>query len=324
MKAVHKKLWAMRWSPIQPMVTESLISPRYAVAAPHENGKHIIEVLIEERCTKLRKSIFWPLLRAGLYPLLNKGAAVRMANEVANLSAQGAMDYVSNLLSMQPNVTTLENIPEKGPILVAPTHPTGIADGVAIWQALRERRPDMIFFANRDAVRAAPQLADVIIPVEWLEEKRSRTRSRETLLATKQAFKEERCVILFPSGRLAYMDENKVLTEREWQPTVSILARKYNVPIVPTHMRARNSWLYYWFWKLNEELRDITLFHELLNKKGKTFDITFGDIIPPEDLQGDPAEVTATLQEHAVTNVPNGAPFKSPISTASKTETTLA
>ena len=292
------------------MVTQPITYPRFAALAPHENGKHIIEVLIEERCTKLRTSPLWPLMRTLLYPLLNKRAAVSMANDVANLSAHGVMDHLSALLSMQPQVANLENVPEEGPVLVAPTHPTGIADGVAIWQALRERRPDMIFFANRDAVRAAPQLADVIIPVEWVEEKRSRTRSRETLMATKQAFKEGRCVVLFPSGRLAFMDDNKTLTEQEWQPTIAILARKYNTPIVPTHMRARNSWLYYWFWRLNEELRDITLFHELLNKKGKPFEITFGDIIPPTDLQGDAAAVTAALQSHAVKNVPIGVPFQ--------------
>ena len=41
--------------------------------------------------------------------------------------------------------------------------------------------------------------------------------------------------------------------------------------IIPTKIVMRNSWLYYLFWRINTELRDITLFHELLNKKRKPY-----------------------------------------------------
>lgn len=285
-------------------MSNALTSSAARVAAPHEDGKHIIEVLIEERCENLRQSPFWPLYRTVLYPLLKKGRAVKMADEVAPLSAIGVMDHVMDLLALDIQMTGLEHVPEKGRVLIAPTHPTGIADGIAMWNALRARRPDMIFFANRDAIRAAPQLEEVLIPVEWVEEKRTRQRSRETLVATKEAFNDERCVILFPSGRLAYMDDNKVLTEQEWLTSVAIFARKYDAPIIPVNMKARNSWLYYWFWRLNEELRDITLFHELLNKKNKRYDLIFGAPIPASALAGDPADVTKALQDHAVHGLP--------------------
>jgi len=227
-----------------------------------------------------------------------------MANQVAPLSAHGVMDHVTELLALDIQVTGLEHVPSAGRVLIAPTHPTGIADGIAMWDILRQKREDMIFFANRDAIRAAPQLDEVLIPVEWVEEKRTRQRSRETLVATKNAFNDERCVILFPSGRLAYMDENKVLTEQEWLTSVAIFARKYEASIIPVNMKARNSWLYYWFWNLNEELRDITLFHELLNKKHKRYDLIFGKPISVEDLAGDPAEVTKALKDHTVNGLP--------------------
>lgn len=279
------------------------------VRAPHENGKHIVEVLIEERCENLRRSRFWPLYRTILYPLLKKGEAVRMADDVAPLTGSGVMDYMSTLLDLEIDLKGLENIPKSGRVIVAPTHPTGIADGVAMWDALRGHRDDMIFFANRDAIRAAPQLDDLLIPVEWVQEKRTRQRSRETLKSTKASFSDERCVILFPSGRLAFMDHNKVLTEQEWLPSVAILARKYDAAVVPVHMKARNSWLYYWFWRLNDELRDITLFHELLNKKRKRYEVTVGEIIPVDQLAGDPTDVAAALRAHAVNNVPEGSPW---------------
>ncbi|MEM9169282.1 MAG: 1-acyl-sn-glycerol-3-phosphate acyltransferase [Pseudomonadota bacterium] len=279
------------------------------VAAPRENGKHIIEVLIEERCVNLRKSPFWPLMRTVLYPVLKKGEAVRMAEAVAPMTGAGVMDHVARVLDLDIQITGLENIPKEGRVLLAPTHPTGIADGVAVWDALRGWRDDMMFFANRDAIRAAPQLDEILIPVEWVMEKRTRERSRETLKVTRAAFKEEKCVILFPSGRLAYMDDDKVLTEQEWQNSVAIFAGKYKAPIIPVNVRARNSWLYYWFWRLNDELRDITLFHELLNKKRKRFEITVGKPIPVDALKGDHDEVAAALRAHALNDVPAGKPW---------------
>jgi putative hemolysin len=142
----------------------------------------------------------------------------------------------------------------------------------------------------------------MIIPVEWVSEKRTILRSRETLVSAIKAFNDEKCVVLFPSGRLAFMDEQRKLTEQEWLPSVAIFARKYDCPIVPAHIEARNSWLYYWFWKLNTELRDITLFHELLNKKGKTYKIIFGAPIEPGALKGDPQLVAAALREHAASH----------------------
>ena len=47
------------------------------------------------------------------------------------------------------------------------------------------------------------------------------------------------------------------------------LARRFSAPIVPLHIRARNSWLFYALSQLSHELRDITLFHELLNKEDR-------------------------------------------------------
>lgn len=270
-------------------------------------GKHMVDILIEERAKKLIGSPFWPLYRAILYPLLKEPKAKKMADAIADLPGRDAMDYVSGILSLDVRTKGVEHIPASGRVIIASIHPTGIADGVAMFDALKGLRPDLCFFANRDAIRVAPRLADVVIPIEWVMEKRTRQRSRETLIEAKRAFLEERCVILFPSGRLAYMDESKSLIEREWLTSVAIFARKYGCAIVPAHVGARNSWLYYWFWKLNTELRDITLFNELLNKRGKRFDITFGPAISPDELDGDPVAVTKALREHAAYSVTAGA-----------------
>lgn len=263
-------------------------------------------------------SRFWPLWRAVLYPLLREPEAVRMADAIAPMSGRDAMEFVSRLLRLSVTTSGAENVPATGRVIVAPIHPTGIADGVAMYDALKRLRPDLVFFANRDAIRVAPRFAEILIPVEWVIAKRTHQRSRETLVAAKAAFAAERCVVLFPSGRLAFMDENKVLTEQEWQPSVVIFARKYDCPVVPVHIAARNSWLYYWFRSLGPELRDITLFNELLNKKCAPFHITFGRPIAPRDLGGEPSAATARLRLHAWKEVPQGIAWRNDQATEGK------
>ncbi|MFN3500393.1 MAG: GNAT family N-acetyltransferase, partial [Pannonibacter indicus] len=50
--------------------------------------------------------------------------------------------------------------------------------------------------------------------------------------------------------------------------------------------------------ELSKELKDITLFHELLNKTGAKYRMTFGQPIAPETLTGDPVQLTEALKQH--------------------------
>jgi putative hemolysin len=262
---------------------------------------HIADQLIAERGEKLVNSRWWPVLRPLLYKILRYKDAVRMADELGPLPGQAAMNYVSELLSLDLDITGLHNIPTDGCFVVAANHPTGIADGVAVYDALRRVRSDIAIFTNRDAVRINPRLADFLIPVEWREELRDRTKMKETLRLSSRAFREERAVVIFPSGRIAFWKDGR-LNERPWQSSAVTLARKQEVPILPCHVEARNSALFYWFANSGFiELRDMTVFHELLNKRGKTFRIRFGPLIANDRIaDGDPMEVTQALQEHVV------------------------
>jgi len=262
---------------------------------------HIVDQLIAERTTHLSRHPLWPLARPLLYRFFHYRQAVVMADQIADLSGWDAMAFISTLLSLKVSAVGEEHIPKKGAFILAPTHPTGIADGIAIFDLMKRLRPDMAIFANRDALRVNPNFRDIIIPVEWRINEKSHAKSRDTLEMTARAFAESKAIVLFPSGRIAYWNEDK-LTERPWQPSVVALARRYEVPVVPVNMTARNSGLFYLLSKYSTELRDMTLFHELLNKKGRSFHMTIGKAIAPAMLNGgEPAEVAARLQHHTVT-----------------------
>lgn len=265
----------------------------------HGKPGHIVDALIAERGEKIVHNPLWPVMRPFLYTLLRYAKAVEFANDIANMPGFQAFDYLSSILQLDINVRHGERIPGKGGFIMVSNHPTGIADGVAVFDLLKNNRPDMMFFANRDAIRVNPRFAEIIIPVEWREEHKTKLKARETLQLTNRAIQEQKATVLFPSGRIAYWGNGR-LNERPWKTSAVGLARKYNLPILPVHMSARNSGLFYWFAKWSTELRDMTVFHELLNKKGDRFDFTVGQLIEPEHLSGEPVEVTAALERHTV------------------------
>ena len=258
---------------------------------------HIVEELIAERATRLmsRPRLF-KLIKPVLYRILAYKDAVYLADMVRNLTGREAFSRVSKHIDPDINVIGLSKLPKVGGCIVIANHPTGLADGLAVFKAIGAHRPDHLYLANADALRVMPKGEDIIIPVEWVKSKRNHAKTRNTLLAVKAAFKAERCVVIFPSGALATLGW-RGLVDRPWQSSAAMLARKYKVPVIPLQIKARNSSLYYLFSILSGELRDITLFHELLNKTGKTFKLTFGDKIAPEDISKNPEQATATIRK---------------------------
>jgi putative hemolysin len=267
-----------------------------APAAPARARTHIVDVLIAERAPRLTGSATWPLVRPLLYAVLGYPAARRMADSIAPLPGQAALDHVSDLLNLQTEALCLDRLPRTGRCIVVCNHPTGIADGVAVYDAIRRVRTDAIFFANADALRVSPGLAETLIPVEWVVEKRTREKTRATLDAARAAFEAERCVVMFPAGRLARVAKDGSLTDPDWAPTAASMARKYGAPVVPIHVEGPYSRLFHLFDRFSRELRDVTLFHELLNKRGKPFRLKVGKPVDPSRLDIDATRATYALK----------------------------
>ncbi len=264
---------------------------------------HIVDQLIEERATRLmRRPALWELIKRWLSPLLLYDSACAMADTLAPMTGPGALDYMRQTLAMDVAVTGLANVPRQGVAVITPNHPAGIADGIAIYDALKHVRDDITFFANRDAIRVCPGLAEVVVPVEWRYEERTHAKTRETLRQARRAFEGGRLIVVFPSGRLARPTPIG-LWERPWQGTAFTLAKKYAAPILPARIQGHNSALYYLFWFCNQELKDMTLFRELLNKRGRSYNIDFGETFQPT---GDPEALAVSLRGFVVRDMRHG------------------
>ena len=272
--------------------------------AVHLARGHIVDQLIYERAPQLVQSSLWPMLRPLLYEILGYRKARRMADAIGAMGGVEAMDYVSSLLQVRVTLDHPERLPTTGKVVIVSNHPTGIADGIAMRDGLLPLRQDLCFFANADAHRVCPGFDDVLIPVEWVEEKRTREKARMTLKRAQEAFEAERAIMIFPAGRLAVRGEDGRLEDPDWMPSAISLARKYDAPVLPIHLTGPYPHLFQFFNRFSRELRDITLFHELLNKRRGQFGITIGGLIAPSDLGHDSALATLAIKAYVERQLP--------------------
>ncbi|MGJ3231921.1 MAG: 1-acyl-sn-glycerol-3-phosphate acyltransferase [Oceanicaulis sp.] len=273
------------------------LSPRDE-PVPAADARALVNAMIEERAPRLReRRRAWRALRGITDPLLGFAKAVELVEAVRDLDAEACFAWGDRFLGLSVTAEDVEHVPAEGPVLLIANHPGGIADGNALWTALKGRRDDLVFFANRDALRICPGLAPRIIPVEWRKGDLARARARETLRAAMEAFNAARCVVIFPAGRMAdWSWRERRLVEPGWASTGVSLARRFNAAIVPTGVVQRMPLAYYALAQVHEELRDITLFHGLLRQRGARYRLRFGAPVDARSLPGDDREAADSLR----------------------------
>ncbi|WP_371153299.1 1-acyl-sn-glycerol-3-phosphate acyltransferase [Jannaschia sp. 2305UL9-9] len=221
--------------------------------------------------------------------------SVEIGTHYIDQDVPAIMADLARRIARRVTATGLDNVPTDGPALVVANHPTGIADGIILHDLLLARRSDAFYYANSDILRVLPQFKDMIVPVEWREEKRSVTKTRETMTQTRKALDDGRLGVIFPSGRLAKR-RGLQLHERPWMASAAMIARKFKLPVIPVHIRSRNSAMFYAFDAIHPTLRDITLFHETLNKDVQPYHVTVGRPIDGSVLPKDAHEGIEVLR----------------------------
>jgi putative hemolysin len=270
---------------------------------------HVIDELLEERTQTLRKvPLLWPAIRRWCLPFFRYPEAVYWADRLAPCDAHTALRLFAEYLSLDVRVTGLQHVPRKGALLIVANHPPGFVDALAIHAALNGIRPDLQSFANRDVMRIVPEMHQLVIPIEWLRHRRTKSAMRETFESTSVAFKEERAIIIFPAGGIA---RGSVLGLREldWLTATVKLIRRHACAVLPVHIHARNSWLYYVSEAIHPELRDLLRFRDVFGKRQQRFDLTIGPVIAPAEITGSPEEAICSLQAYIERDLRNSSPF---------------
>jgi len=156
----------------------------------------------------------------------------------------------------------LENIPAEGPVVLVANHPIGSLDGLALLRAVAAVRPDVKVVANQMLNHIEP-LRSLFVPVDNIGYK----TNRKQIEAMQAQLNAQGALILFPAGEVSRMSM-KGIRDGHWHTGFLRLAAKARAPIVPVHIAARNSGLFYCVSMLYRPLSTLLLVREMFQQQG--------------------------------------------------------
>ena len=170
---------------------------------------------------------------------------------------------------------SLNNIPSEGRLLIVANHPIGTLDGLALVKLIRTVRPDVRIVANRVLSHMEP-LQSIFLPVDVLTDKKG---LKDTYKVMVDALENEEAIIIFPAGEVSRITPTGV-RDGKWQSGFLKLAKKTHAPILPIHIKAKNSALFYSVSTLYKPLGTMLLVKEMFNKKNQEIKFKVGAPIP--------------------------------------------
>jgi putative hemolysin len=200
--------------------------------------------------------------------------------------------------SYQVSNRSLNNIPAEGRFIIVANHPIGTLDGLALIKLIRSVRPDVRIVANRVLNHLEP-LESLFFPVDVLTDKNNLRLWYKTLLV---ALDNEEAIILFPAGEVSRITP-KGVRDGAWQSGFLKLAKKTRSPILPIHIKAKNSALFYSLSMLYKPLGTMLLVQEMFNKKDEEIKFRVGSPVPYSaiaDSEESELELCQRFRKHVI------------------------
>lgn len=170
----------------------------------------------------------------------------------------------------------IKRIPSEGKVICVANHPIGSLDSLSLLKAISEIRNDVKIVAN-DILMNIENIKNLLLPFN-IDSKKTQ---RKNINAIGEALEKEQAVIIFPAAEVSRL-EMLTIKDSGWHKGAVYFSKKYNAPVLPVYIDAKNSLFFYCFSVINKSLSRLLLAHELFNKRNKTINITIGDPIPPQ------------------------------------------
>lgn len=167
----------------------------------------------------------------------------------------------------------LEQIPEHGPLVIIANHPTGTLDGLALLYAVSRVRRDVKVVTNRMLTHLEP-LSSLFIPVDNMG---GRT-AKSSLVQMEQHLQNAGVLIFFPAGEVS-RPTRKGIRDKKWHSGFIKLAGKLRVPLLPVHIQAHNSLLFYASTLVSPTLAMLLLMQQMFRRRHSQLPIKIGQQI---------------------------------------------
>lgn len=219
------------------------------------------------------------IFRTLFIKLLSRFLVIKKINHfIENNNIKQGIDFIDalfNHLNVRFEITheDISKIPSEGSVIIVSNHPLGGLDGLGLVQAVYAVRKDVKIVAN-DILMEIPNLREFFLPIDLY----SINKSRQQLKAIETAILNEQAVIFFPAGVVSRLSF-KGIKDKKWTSGVIKYSSKFNTPILPIFVKARNSLLFYLLSFIYDKIGTFMLPQELFRAKNSNFKIIVGDLI---------------------------------------------
>jgi len=191
---------------------------------------------------------------------------------------EAVLEYLN--ISYKVNQQQLENIPAIGKALIVSNHPLGAADALSLIKMVADARQDKrVKIVANQMLSHIPQLSELLIPVDNINGR----LTRQSLQEINKALENEEIIIFFPAGEVSRASLSGI-KDGHWKSGFVKIAQRTSTPILPIHIKARNSSLFYALSLVYKPMSALLLGHELM-RSHKLLEFKIGEIIPHTSFQ---------------------------------------
>ncbi|WP_395787494.1 lysophospholipid acyltransferase family protein [Aquimonas sp.] len=189
---------------------------------------------------------------------------------------EGALEHLQFSYRVAPS--DRENIPSEGRVLIVANHPLGALDALSLLHLVGSVRRDVRILANEVLNQLEP-LRPLLIGLDVFG-----GEARGGLRAAYRALENEEAVIVFPAGEVSRIRPQGVRDGR-WSDGFLRFARKTGAGVVPVHIDAQNSAMFYGVSMLAKPLATLMLPREIFAARAQRITLTVGAPVPSSALQ---------------------------------------
>jgi putative hemolysin len=199
-------------------------------------------------------------------------------NKFLETSNQTDFDFIDELFeyvdfSYSVSSKDKKNIPSQGKLICVSNHPLGALDGLALLSVIGEVRQDVKIVAN-DILMNLDNLEDLFLAYNVF----SQSAQKENIKNIVSALERDEAVIFFPAAEVSRFS-HRGIRDSKWHNGALRFAQKYNCPILPIHIKGRNSIPFYIMSLINRSLSTLMLPRQIFNKRRRKISIQIGSPI---------------------------------------------
>jgi putative hemolysin len=181
----------------------------------------------------------------------------------------------------------LQKIPSTGPLVMVANHPFGVMDGTILCHLAAKARGDFRILINAVLCRDK-DLAPHFLPVDFSPGKAAMKNNVAMGRRAREAIAADVPVLIFPAGFVSTAGRFGTgrAIDAPWTTFAAKLISDSRANVVPIFFHGQNSRAFHIASHLSESLRMAFLIREARARFGKRFDVTIGDTLPYESLEG--------------------------------------